>query len=646
MIKKYLLILLNISFVVGQNASVDLDNLSNQELDLLRSQIQGDSSLDPSDNQDSIEIDKVEIKNISSEFKSDDEKRYFGYEYFEKEINFFDNTPTPKDFKLGPGDEIILSLWGEKNSREKLTINKDGLIYFQDIGFINISNKTLDEAEKILTAELSQVYSTLSDKNATELMVELGKLKSINVFFSGMVNSPGINLIHPFADIFTALNQVGIKSSGSLREIELIRNGKLLSKFDFYAFFTRGDDIFSDIRILDGDIIHVPPVKKRVEIKGQIINPNFYELLDSESLTSLIDFSGGLTAKASKSAILTNIDSFDGRDSDENATSKQLISLSDSSNETINNGGVLNILEIADNDLNLTIFGRVKNPGDYPAFKTEYSGDKKIQRPISLKELLDVAGGFNDPIFRKSIFDEIKILRLNNSNFYGKEFNVNYKDSAEFILELNDKVFVYQNNNFYTSQTFTIKGEVVKAGTFPLTKGLTVGDAIDLAGGISVNGSMESISVIKTLNRLDENGLEIIENEPVGNVDLDFELSDKNIITILPKTNVLKIEGNVYNPGLVSIEGRYISMTNAIELAGGYKPYSMKNRSYVIRANGEIEKVNIFRGRAKRIYAGDTVFVPINPNPQDFDISLFIAELSSTLANLAAILILVDNTKD
>ncbi len=646
MFKKYLLILLNISFIVGQNASVDLDNLSNQELDLLRSQIQGDSSLDPSDNQDSIEIDKVEIKNISSEFKSDDEKRYFGYEYFEKEINFFDNTPTPKDFKLGPGDEIILSLWGEKNSREKLTINKDGLIYFQDIGFINISNKTLDEAEKILTAELSQVYSTLSDKNATELMVELGKLKSINVFFSGMVNSPGINLIHPFADIFTALNQVGIKSSGSLREIELIRNGKLLSKFDFYAFFTRGDDIFSDIRILDGDIIHVPPVKKRVEIKGQIINPNFYELLDSESLTSLIDFSGGLTAKASKSAILTNIDSFDGRDSDENATSKQLISLSDSSNETINNGGVLNILEIADNDLNLTIFGRVKNPGDYPAFKTEYSGDKKIQRPISLKELLDVAGGFNDPIFRKSIFDEIKILRLDNSNFYGKEFNVNYKDSAEFILELNDKVFVYQNNNFYTSQTYTIKGEVVKAGTFPLTKGLTVGNAIDLAGGISVNGSMESISVIKTLNRLDENGLEIIENEPVGNVNLDFELSDKNIITILPKTNVLKIEGNVYNPGLVSIEGRYITVSNAIELAGGYKPYSMKNRSYVIRANGEIEKVNILRGRAKRIYAGDTVFVPINPNPQDFDISLFIAELSSTLANLAAILILVDNTKD
>ena len=284
--RKYLVIFLYISCLFGQSSSLDLQSLSNQELDLLKSQIQDSSSLNPSDNQDSIKIDEIEIKNITPPSKSIVEQSYFGYEYFEKDINFFDNTPTPKDFKLGPGDEIILSLWGEKNSREKLTINKDGLIYFQDIGFINISNKTLDEAEKILTAELSQVYSTLGGKNSTELMIELGKLKSINVFFSGMVNSPGINLIHPFSDIFTALNQVGIKPSGSLREIELIRNGKLLSKFDFYAFFTRGDDIFSDIRILDGDVIHVPPVKKRVQIKGQVINPKFYEFINVLDITA------------------------------------------------------------------------------------------------------------------------------------------------------------------------------------------------------------------------------------------------------------------------------------------------------------------------------------------------------------------------
>ena len=87
-------------------------------------------------------------------------------------------------------------------------------------------------------------------------------------------------------------------------------------------------------------------------------------------------------------------------------------------------------------------------------------------------------------------------------------------------------------------------------------------------------------------------------------------------------------------------------MANAIELAGGYKPYSLKKSSYLIRANGEIEKADLFRGRAKRVFPGDSIFVPSNPDPQDFNLSMFIAELSSTLANLAAILILVDRNSD
>ena len=86
-----------------------------------------------------------------------------------------------------------------------------------------------------------------------------------------------------------------------------------------------------------------------------------------------------------------------------------------------------------------------------------------------------------------------------------------------------------------------------------------------------------------------------------------------------------------------------MTMSKAIELAGGYKPYSLKKRAYVVRANGEIEQVNIFRGKAKRIFPGDSIFVPVNPDPDEFDITSFIADLSSTLANIAAILVIVDN---
>ena len=141
--------------------------------------------------------------------------------------------------------------------------------------------------------------------------------------------------------------------------------------------------------------------------------------------------------------------------------------------------------------------------------------------------------------------------------------------------------------------------------------------------------------------------METKETELVSNINLNFEITNKNVITILPKTNVVRVEGNVYNPGLIAHSGsNNLSMARAIELAGGFKPYSLKKRSYVIRANGEIERANLFRGRAKRVYPGDSIFVPLNPNPQDFDISLFISELSTTLANIAAILILIDNNSN
>ena len=164
---------------------------------------------------------------------------YFGYNYFERDINFFDNIPTPSDFKLGPGDEIVLSLWGETNSRESFLINKEGLIYYESIGFINLSNKTLKEAESILLKELSSIYSTLQDESSqTQLMLELGKLKSINVYFSGQVNNPGVHLIHPFSDIFSAIVQIGgINFDGSLRNIEIIRSNTVVAQIYFYSFF-------------------------------------------------------------------------------------------------------------------------------------------------------------------------------------------------------------------------------------------------------------------------------------------------------------------------------------------------------------------------------------------------------------------------
>ena len=142
--------------------------------------------------------------------QNDNKEDFTGYEFLESSINFFDNIPTPKNYILGPGDEVVLFLWGQNNSKESFIINKDGMIFYENVGFINLSNKTIEQAEELLRKELSKVYSTINDTtDPTDLKLELGSLKSINIYLTGNVKDPGIKLIHPFSNIYTALVQAG-----------------------------------------------------------------------------------------------------------------------------------------------------------------------------------------------------------------------------------------------------------------------------------------------------------------------------------------------------------------------------------------------------------------------------------------------------
>ena len=646
MVKCYIIFLVLFNTVFAQS-QLDIEKLSNSQLDKLKESIsQNETNQDDLDLEKQTQLNEVIVKSESQINKPDGLEDYFGYDYFYNDINFFDNIPTPSDFKLGPGDEIVISLWGQTNARETFIINKEGSIYYKNLGFINVSNKTLKEAELLLKNELSKIYSSLNNQNnGTQIMLELGQLKSINVYLTGNINKPGIHLVHPFSDVFTSLVQAGgVNINGSLRNVKIIRESKIVATVDFYAFFINGINSFSNTRILDGDVIHVPPVSNRIKIEGEIINPGFYELLDSESLSNLLEYGGGLKASASNKVLLESITPFSDRASDDAAKSRVQINLSNSSQVVLSKGSTVKILPIVDNDTEVTVYGRVTLPGKYPALSKIYEKDKQILKKSSLKDVLDQAGGFEDPIFRKTINENIVVLRLDESNFYAKEFTISYANSQDFVLEINDQIFVYENPNYYRGFTYTITGEINSPGTYPLKPGLSLSEAIDKAGGITEMGSVNSLSVKKTLIRLDENGNEIEESELVGNIDLDFIITDKNIISVLPKTNVVRVFGNVYSPGLVAHSGkRNMTMSDAIELAGGYKPYSLKKNSYVIRANGQIEKVNLFRGNIKRVLPGDAIFVPEDPNPDEFDITSFIAELSTTLANIAAILVIADN---
>tara|TARA_B100001057_G_scaffold501113_1_gene620738 strand:+ start:6176 stop:8086 length:1911 start_codon:yes stop_codon:yes gene_type:complete len=619
--------------VFAQVSMSDIDRLSNQQLDAIKTELQANSEAAIVESEPVQSIDQSSAVSITSTTLAIATGDYFGYNYLRKDISFFDNIPTPADYRLGPGDEIIVSLWGETNFRKNMTINKDGMIFYNNIGFINLSNQTLESAELILTEQLSQIYATLKDEdNPTQLMLSLGKLKSINIYFSGHVENPGINLVHPFSDIFSAIIQAGgINDKGSLREVQLIRNDQLLTTVDFYSFFMDGKNTFSNIKLIDGDIIHIPNIKKRVSISGQVNRPSSYELLSGESLSDIIKYASGFTSNASSTIILNQIIPVEERLSDDNARTNIALNFKNSQSKTLNNGDNVEVLSIKNVDLNVQVYGRVKSPGSYPAQNN------------SLKYILDIAGGFDDPVYRQTIReDEIVILRRDSNEFYGIEIKISYNEADKLQLLPNDKIFVYENINYRNSFTYRIEGEVNKPGTYPFSKGITILEALERAEGLTSLSTLKNIVVFQEYTDLNQNDEQITRVKKVGSINPEYEIGSNSVIVALPFENVVRVEGNVYDPGLVAFSGG-LTISRAIEQAGGYKPYSLKKRVYVIRADGEIEKVNLFRGKAKRLYAGDTVMVPVNPNPSDFDITTFVADISSTLANIAAILVIADN---
>ena len=210
-----------------------------------------------------------------------------------------------------------------------------------------------------------------------------------------------------------------------------------------------------------------------------------------------------------------------------------------------------------------------------------------------------------------------------------------------------DKIFVYEDINYKNSFTYRIEGEVFRPGTYPINStSITVGEALAIAGGLTELSSERNLTIKQEFTSVNDAGDEVTTSEPVNNVSLDFEIGINSVITASPFENVVRVEGNVYSPGLITYK-KGMKLPRYIELAGGHKPNSLKRKVYIKRANGNIEQNNrITLGFGKNVYPGDTIVVPVNPEPKEFDMTAFISDLSTTLANIAAILLIVDNQTD
>ncbi len=310
---------------------------------------------------------------------------YFGYDFFSDAPSTFapvTNIPIPQDYIIGPGDNIRVLLFGNKNNQFTLKVSRDGDIFFPEIGSINIAGLTFSEMkETIRSVVRNQIIGT-------EANISLGNLRSINIFILGDAFQPGMYTVSALSTLTNAIFAGGgIGISGSLRNIQLKRNGQVISEFDLYELLLNGNTN-NDKRLMSGDVIFIPPVSKTVGIEGEVARPGIYELKENENLNELISYAGNLKPKANfLNAELKRINkpnnSFD--------LSSIKIDDTNSSGFKLKNGDVISVYPIADNLRNAVLLsGHAQQPGFY-AWKEGMKVSELLKNSDDLLEMTDIS---------------------------------------------------------------------------------------------------------------------------------------------------------------------------------------------------------------------------------------------------------------
>ncbi|MDB0739659.1 SLBB domain-containing protein, partial [Bacteroides xylanisolvens] len=210
------------------------------------------------------------------------------------------NIATPLNYRLGPGDEVIIDIWGASQNTIRQQISPDGTINIQKIGPVNLNGLTIAEANDYLKKTLNKIYNGLNNTNdpTSDIRLTLGSIRTIQINVMGEVVQPGTYSLSSFATVFHALYRAGgVSDIGSLRNVQLVRNGKNIATIDVYQFIMKGN-IQDDIRLQEGDVVIVPAYDVLVKIDGKVKRPMRFEMKKDENLSTLISYAGGFDADA------------------------------------------------------------------------------------------------------------------------------------------------------------------------------------------------------------------------------------------------------------------------------------------------------------------------------------------------------------
>lgn len=264
-------------------------------------------------------------------------------------------TPVPSNYVLGPGDQLLIHIWGQVNFNSEVTVDRSGSIYLPQVGEIHVAGLPYSQLQQHLSDALSRVYKNF------HLSAEMGKLRAIQIFVVGRARRPGTYTLSSLSTLVTAIFATGGPSvQGSLRDIEVRRDGKTIDHFDLYDLLLNGDKS-KDIPLLSGDVIYIPPVGPQVAVGGSVRNPAIYELKGPTSVNEILRMAGGLAPTASVlNATLDRVDAHEHRSSIE-------ISLKGTGlNTDLRDGDILWVRRLSPEFKNtVTLRGNVADPGRF-----------------------------------------------------------------------------------------------------------------------------------------------------------------------------------------------------------------------------------------------------------------------------------------
>ena len=521
--------------------------------------------------------------------KSEDvvqEDQVFGRNIFNTRNLTFEpsiNIATPPNYRLGPGDEVIIDIWGASENTIRQQISPDGTINIGELGPLYLSGMTVEKAQDFLTKELRKIYSDTNN----QIRVTLGNTRTIQINVMGEVVQPGTYALSAFSTVFHALYRAGgVNDIGSLRKVQLVRNGKKMATIDVYDFIMHGRTQ-DDIRLEEGDVVIVPTYESLVQISGNVKRPMRYEMKNGETVETLIGYAGGFTSDAyTKSLRMVR----------QNGKEYQVNTIDDKDygSYRLSDGDMVTAEAILDRFTNkLEIRGAVYRPGIYELNDNVNTVKALIARADSLTDdaftTRAVLYRLRDNMTRE--VKQIDVAALINGTI------------PDIVLQRNDVLFIPSIHDINDWGDVEIAGEVIAPGTYPYADNMTLEDLVIAAGGLKESASLVRVDVARRI----KNPTSAEDTKEIGEM-FTFSLKDGFVVdgepgfVLQPYDHVyvrrspayseqknVAIDGEILYGGTYTLTSKDERISDLVKKAGGTTQFAYVRGAKLIRRANDNE---------------------------------------------------------